>query len=55
MLLPPHVVHYLIQHELIHLHEHHHGPAFYARLARVVPEYDEIEKWLEKNGGIYHL
>jgi len=55
MLLPPNVVRYLLLHELVHLHEHNHSPAFYARLGRAVPEYREIEAWLEAKGDSYAL
>lgn len=55
VLLPPRVIRYLILHELIHLREHNHSPAFYERLAQVVPDYREIEKWLESNGDYYAL
>ena len=55
MLLPPRVVRYLIVHELVHLHEHNHSPAFYERLGRVAPDYREIEAWLEANGDQYAL
>jgi len=55
ILLPPHVIRYLILHELIHLKEHNHSPAFYGRLAQVEPNYREIERWLEANGDQYTL
>jgi predicted metal-dependent hydrolase len=55
MLLPPTVIHYLILHELVHLHEHHHGPKFYERLERAVPDFMDVEAWLEKNGDRYAL
>lgn len=55
MLLPPKVIHYLILHELVHLHEHNHSAAFYERLGRAVPEYRQIESWLERNGDSYSL
>lgn len=55
MLLPPRVIKYLILHELVHLHEHNHSPAFYERLGRAVPEYRQIESWLERNGDRYDL
>jgi len=55
MLLPPKVIHYLILHELAHLHEHSHSPAFYQRLGRAAPAYREIESWLEANGDRYDL
>jgi len=55
MLLPPRVIRYLLLHELVHLHEHNHSRAFYERLARALPEYHEIEMWLEANGDHYVL
>ncbi len=55
MLLPPRVIRYLLLHELIHLHEHNHGHAFYTRLARALPDYHEIEMWLKANGDFYAL
>ena len=55
MLLPPNVVRYLLLHELVHLHEHNHSPAFYMHLGRAVPEHREIEAWLEANGDSYVL
>lgn len=55
MLLPPRVVRYLVVHELVHLHEHNHSPAFYERLGRAAPAYREIEAWLEAKGDHYAL
>lgn len=55
MLLPPRVLRYILLHELVHLHEHNHSPAFYERLGRAIPEYREIETWLETNGDHYAL
>ena len=55
ILLPPERIDYLIQHELVHLHEHNHGPAFYERLRRAVPEYARHEEWLRVYGDLYNL
>lgn len=55
MLLPPSIIHYLVLHELVHLHEHHHGPRFYERLERAVPDFVSLEGWLEKHGDRYAL
>lgn len=55
MLLPPKVVRYLVMHELVHLHEHNHSPAFYERLGRVAPDYRQVEMWLGANGDRYAL
>jgi hypothetical protein len=55
ILLPPERIDALILHELVHLHEHHHGPAFYQRLRRVAPDYAEHQEWLRRYGNGYSL
>lgn len=35
ILLPRHIAEYVVVHELVHLHEPHHTPAFWRRLARI--------------------
>ena len=55
ILLPPERIDYLILHELVHLHEHNHSPAFYERLRRAAPEYEIHEEWLRRNGDQYGL
>jgi predicted metal-dependent hydrolase len=55
ILLPPKFVRYLVLHELVHLHEHNHSPAFYDRLRMAAPDHREIESWLEANGDQYAL
>jgi len=55
ILLPANIVRYLVLHELVHLREHNHSPAFYEHLRRAAPEYREIEDWLEANGDRYAL
>lgn len=55
ILLPPERIDYLILHELVHLHEHNHSPAFYERLRRAAPEYETHEEWLRRNGDQYGL
>jgi len=55
ILIPPAHLDYLILHELVHLHEHNHGPAFYERLHRACPDYKAHEDWLRRNGSLYTL
>jgi predicted metal-dependent hydrolase len=55
ILLPQPRVDYLIMHELVHLHEHNHSPAFYERLARAVPDYAKQEDWLRRYGDLYSI
>ncbi|MEI6345928.1 MAG: M48 family metallopeptidase [bacterium] len=50
-LLPPHLADYLIVHELCHLGQFNHSPAFWALVALAIPEYrthrDELKHWRE--------
>lgn len=48
--MPPRVVEYLVIHELAHIHEPHHTPAFWQRMERVLPDYAAREQWLAENG-----
>jgi len=47
---PQDVIDYVIIHELSHLKEMNHSPAFWSIVRGVMPDYKEKEKWLEKNG-----
>ena len=38
---PKYCIDYVITHELAHLREHHHGPAYYALLDRLMPDWRE--------------
>ena len=50
MLSPEWVRDYIVVHELCHLKEMNHSPAFWAEVARVCPDYKEAEAWLKANG-----
>jgi len=54
-MLPHPMVEYLVAHELVHLRESRHSPAFWERLERVVPDYVERREWLAQEGGRYDL
>jgi len=49
--LSPQLVDYVVAHELAHLREPHHGPAFWQLLARVMPDYDERKRELAQRGA----
>lgn len=49
--LSPPLVDYVLAHELAHLREAHHGPAFWRLLARVMPDYDERKRELAQRGA----
>ena len=51
--LPPRIIEYVIVHELAHLLEPHHGPAFWRRLERVIPDFAARKTWLAEHGGRY--
>jgi predicted metal-dependent hydrolase len=48
--LRPRLVDYIVAHEMAHLHEPHHGPAFWALLGRVMPDYEDRRAQLARVG-----
>ena len=50
MLTPPEVIDYVIVHELCHLKQMNHSPAFWAEVKRLLPDYKLQQKWLKENG-----
>lgn len=50
ILLPRHIAEYVVVHELVHLHEHHHTQAFWRRLERAMPDYEQRKSWLARHG-----
>lgn len=51
MFVPEFVLDYVVVHELCHIKQMNHSPAFKAEIARVLPEYKKCEKWLKQNGS----
>ncbi|MFO0645441.1 MAG: SprT family zinc-dependent metalloprotease [Polyangiales bacterium] len=51
ILLPPRVVEYVVVHELVHLIEAHHAPAFWQRIERALPDYAARKLWLDERGA----
>ena len=54
-LLPVQMLEYIVVHELVHLVESKHTPAFWERVERIIPDYREKKKWLALKGGRYDL
>ena len=50
VLLPPRIAEYVVVHEIAHLHERLHTPAFWRRVERAMPDYERRKKWLAERG-----
>ena len=50
ILAPPHVLDYVAAHEVAHLVEMNHSPAFWATVARTLPDMDRGRAWLKAHG-----
>jgi predicted metal-dependent hydrolase len=50
VLAPLPIIDYVIVHELCHLIELNHSPAFWKQVQRVLPDYTERRNWLKDNG-----
>ncbi|MEW6583594.1 MAG: SprT family zinc-dependent metalloprotease [Actinomycetota bacterium] len=50
VMAPPQVADYVVVHELAHLREMNHSPAFWAVVAAVVPDHREHREWLRAHG-----
>ena len=50
MLAPPQVLDYVVVHELCHLCEMNHSPAFWSLVGSILPDYKVRRKWLTDNG-----
>jgi predicted metal-dependent hydrolase len=51
---PPKVIAYLAAHEVAHLQEMNHGPAFWALCERLCPDTKNAKHWLKRNGTMLH-
>lgn len=54
IMAPPEVLDYVAAHEVAHLAEMNHAPAFWAVLARLYGPYDAPQAWLKREGGRLH-
>ena len=55
MLLPSRLCDYVLAHELAHLREMNHGPAFWALVQRLVPDYRQRRRELERSARMMAL
>jgi predicted metal-dependent hydrolase len=54
ILTPPEVLDYVAAHEVAHLAQMNHSPAFWAEVERIYGPYKEARGWLRKNGSDLH-
>ncbi|MDP6704824.1 MAG: M48 family metallopeptidase [Alphaproteobacteria bacterium] len=54
VLAPESVLDYVVAHEVAHLREAHHGPAFWALARRLHADVDTSRAWLKVNGAGLH-
>jgi predicted metal-dependent hydrolase len=50
ILLPARIAEYVVVHEIAHLHEAHHTPAFWLRVERAMADYAQRKAWLAEHG-----
>lgn len=50
ILAPPFVLDYVAAHEVAHILEMNHAPAFWHTVERALPDYEKGRVWLKKNG-----
>lgn len=50
IMAPTPVIDYVVVHELCHLLEHNHSPAFWHQVALAMPDYREHKQWLKSHG-----
>ncbi|WP_324752817.1 SprT family zinc-dependent metalloprotease [Roseovarius sp. Pro17] len=54
IMAPPDVLDYVAAHEVAHLEQMNHSPAFWALVAALMPDYQTHRKWLRQNGTGLH-
>ncbi|MCC0063019.1 MAG: M48 family metallopeptidase [Defluviimonas sp.] len=54
VMAPAEVLDYVAAHEVAHLAEMNHSPAFWAVVARLVPDYERHRRWLRSHGAALH-
>lgn len=54
ILAPPEVLDYVAAHEVAHLAQMNHSPAFWAEVARLFPAHAAARRWLKQHGPSLH-
>jgi predicted metal-dependent hydrolase len=55
VMAPLDVIDYVVVHELVHTRIKNHSPAFWQRVAEIMPDYKKHVNWLKKNGRTLSL
>lgn len=55
MRAPIEILDYVVVHELCHILEMNHSPAFWAHVENILPDYKSRRKWLKDNGAMLSL
>jgi hypothetical protein len=54
IMAPPEVLDYVAAHEVAHLAQMNHSPAFWAVVAALMPDYQTPRRWLKAEGHRLH-
>ena len=54
IMAPPEVLNYVTAHEVAHLQEMNHSPAFWSLIQRLIPDHKEARHWLRSEGNRLH-
>lgn len=54
IMAPPEVLDYVAAHEVAHLAQMNHSPAFWAEVTRLYGDYDSPRRWLRQEGNALH-
>lgn len=52
IMAPARVVDYVVVHELVHLKQRDHSRKFWIKVAEMMPDYSQDERWLKHNGHL---
>ncbi|MDZ4165248.1 MAG: SprT family zinc-dependent metalloprotease [Smithellaceae bacterium] len=55
IMAPLAVIDYLVVHELVHLEQNNHSPAYWRRVRAILPDYKERAQWLKENGRLLRI
>ena len=51
IMAPPEILHYVVAHEMAHLVEMNHSPAFWTIVEKMYPEWKKSRRWLKSEGN----